>query len=199
MGLFLPVFRPVPHSHSLPPRQTTHVADASARMAAFLTHTQRSYWKTYLHLLWCESNFCAWGWLVKGWTCDSSSGQGKGGYCAFGLSGSLARWLFSSLTLWLSGSLSFPALRVVPDGVLAGWLVDWFDGWLVGFGSLWLSVLYVCMYVCMYVCIYVCMYACMYVYMYVFMYVCMHSCMFPIYTAEIFKECAHERITAFTL
>ena len=52
-------------------------------MAALLTHTQRSYWKTYLHLLWCESNFCAWGWLVKGWTCDSSSGQGKGWSCAF--------------------------------------------------------------------------------------------------------------------
>ena len=48
-----------------------------------LTHTHRSYWKTYLHLLWCESNFCAWGWLVKGWTCDSSSGQGKGWSCAF--------------------------------------------------------------------------------------------------------------------
>ena len=103
---------------------------------------------------WSESNFCAWGWLVKGWTCDSSSGQGKGWSCAFvhmrsdltftklipwlsGLSGSLARWLFSSLTLWLSGSLSFPALRVVPDGAVRQsipmfWLVGWLIGLLVG-------------------------------------------------------------------
>ena len=136
MGLVLPVFRPVPHSHSLPPRQTTqHTPLTSPSMLrtrqpgwlpSSLTRSAATGKKTCT-FGWSESNFCAWGWLVKGWTCDSSSGQGKGWTCAFvhmrsdlsftrgliiqthplalwafWLSGSLALWLSGSLALWLA-------------------------------------------------------------------------------------------------